>query len=246
MAPKKMSFRPQDKRTVEAQARVTVMKTASDAQQVEARRSTAMGWSGPLPGMNAKRVLDLVLAVPAGILLSFVLFPIAIAVKLDSQGPALYRGRRVGRFGQAFYLLKFRTMVTGADRNGPLVTASGDPRITRLGRFLRRTKLDELPGLWNVVKGDMSLVGPRPENEQSVALYSPEQRKILSIRPGITGLATLKYRHEETLLAAATNLEEAYFRVMQDKLQLDLEYMKRQSIWLDLNILWKTVVVLFQ
>src|ERR1017187_3747063 len=133
------------------------------------------GWSamtsesvciGDQTRIAVKRLLDIALAVPALVLLSPVLVVIAIAVRLESAGNPLYRGRRVGRFGMPFDLIKFRTMVPQADRLGPLVTASGDPRITRLGRLLRRTKLDELPSLWNVVKGDMSLVGPRPENEQ--------------------------------------------------------------------------------
>jgi len=194
----------------------------------------------------AKRLLDIAFAVPALVLLSPVLVVLAIAVRLESAGNPMYRGRRVGRFGRPFQLIKFRTMVADADRAGPLVTASGDPRITRFGRLLRRTKLDELPSLWNVVKGDMSLVGPRPENERSATLYNTEQRKILLLRPGVTSLATLKYRHEEALLASAADLDDAYFRIMQDKLSLELEYMKRQSIWLDLNILCRTVLVLFQ
>jgi lipopolysaccharide/colanic/teichoic acid biosynthesis glycosyltransferase len=202
--------------------------------------------TGDQKRIAVKRLLDIALAVPALAMLSPVLIAIAIAVGLESPGSPLYRGRRVGRFGQPFNMIKFRTMVAEADRVGPHDTASGDPRITRLGRFLRRTKLDELPSLWNVAKGDMSFVGPRPENERSAALYSTEQRNILLMRPGITSLATLKYRHEEALLASAADLDEAYFRIMQDKLRLELEYMNRQSIWLDLNILCRTVLVLFQ
>jgi lipopolysaccharide/colanic/teichoic acid biosynthesis glycosyltransferase len=194
----------------------------------------------------AKRLLDISLAVAALLISAPALVAIAIAVRLDSAGSPLYKGKRVGRFARPFNLIKFRTMVPDADRAGPLVTAAGDPRVTRLGRFLRRTKLDELPSLWNVVKGDMSLVGPRPENERSAALYNADQRAILSMRPGITSFATLKYRHEESLLASALDLDEAYFRIMQDKLGLDLEYMKRQSISLDLKILYRTGLALFQ
>jgi len=196
--------------------------------------------------IDGKRILDLSLAVPALVLLSPVMVVTAVLVKLDSRGGVLYRGRRIGRYGRPFYLIKFRTMVAGADRRGPLVTVAGDPRVTRLGRFLRRTKLDELPSLWNVVKGEMSLVGPRPENEVSVSLYTAEQRRVLSLRPGITSLATIKYRNEEELLAGRPSLDEAYFQIMQDKLSLELEYLRRRSIWLDLKILAQTVLALFR
>ena len=214
------------------------------AGQAELRSESVL--TGDRTQAALKRLLDVAVALPALVLLSPVLVVTAIAVRLESAGNPIYMGRRVGRFGKPFRLIKFRTMVPGADRAGPLVTASGDPRITSLGRFLRRTKLDELPTIWNVIKGDMSLVGPRPENERSAALYNTEQRRILSLRPGITSLATVKYRHEEALLASATDLDEAYFGVMQDKLSLELEYMKRQSIWLDLSILSRTVLALFQ
>lgn len=131
-------------------------------------------------------------------------------------------------------------MVTGADHVGPLITASDDPRVTRIGRFIRRTKLDELPTLWNVLKGDMSLVGPRPENPKSAALYNEKQQQIWRVRPGITSLATIKYRNEEALLASAENLDEKYFEIMQDKLRLELEYVQYRSLWLDASIILRT------
>jgi lipopolysaccharide/colanic/teichoic acid biosynthesis glycosyltransferase len=193
-----------------------------------------------------KRSFDLLLAVPALLLLSPVMALVALLVKLDSQGPALYRGKRVGRFGRTFWLIKFRTMVTGADRAGPLVTGSGDPRITRVGRILRRTKLDELPGLWNVVKGEMSLVGPRPENERSAALYTARQRELLSLLPGITSLATVKYRHEEELLPCGPELDATYYGILQDKLNLELEYLKSRTLLLDVRILCQTALALFR
>jgi lipopolysaccharide/colanic/teichoic acid biosynthesis glycosyltransferase len=193
-----------------------------------------------------KRSLDMVLAGSALVLLLPLLILIALAVCVDSPGNPIYKGRRVGRFGTPFKLVKFRTMVANADRLGPLVTAGGDPRITRLGRILRRTKLDELPSLWNVVAGDMSLVGPRPENERSAALYSAEQRKVLTLRPGLTSLATLKYRHEEALLASAPDMDREYFRIMQDKLNLELQYLRQQTLSLDFKILFKTVYALFK
>ncbi|MBI3732942.1 MAG: sugar transferase [Chloroflexi bacterium] len=158
----------------------------------------------------------------------------------------LYASPRVGKDGRLFNMIKFRTMVVGADRRGPLVTAGDDPRVTRIGRFLRRTKLDELPTLWNVLTGEMSLVGPRPENPQSAALYTEAQKRVLTVRPGITSLATVKYRHEEQLLAGSSDLEAAYFQIMQDKLALELEYADNQSVWLDLQIIFKTFMELFR
>ena len=196
--------------------------------------------------MKSKRMMDALVAAPALILLSPALLLIAAIVKWDSPGPAIYFGRRVGQFGRPFYLLKFRTMVLGADRKGPLITGCNDPRVTRIGHFLRRTKLDELPSFWNVLKGDMSLVGPRPENERSAALYNPEQRQVLNLRPGITSLATLKYRNEEALLPPGPGLEDVYFRIMQDKLSLELEYLSRKTLWLDVSILLQTFAALFR
>jgi lipopolysaccharide/colanic/teichoic acid biosynthesis glycosyltransferase len=196
--------------------------------------------------IDGKRIFDVVLAAPALAALCPVMLLIAAAVRITSPGGAIYKGLRIGRFGRPFRLVKFRTMRLGADASGPLVTGSGDPRVTSCGRFLRRTKLDELPSLWNVVKGDMSLVGPRPENEKAVALYTPQQREILNLRPGITSLATLKYRNEEALLAAGPALEEMYYRIMQDKLTLELTYLRKRSFALDLKILFQTVLALFR
>jgi lipopolysaccharide/colanic/teichoic acid biosynthesis glycosyltransferase len=183
-------------------------------------------------------------AAGALLVLSGPLVGIGALVRLTSPGPALYAARRVGRHGREFRMYKFRSMVVGADQRGPLVTAAGDPRVTRLGRWLRRTKLDELPALWNVLIGEMSLVGPRPENPQAVRLYTDQQRRVLSVRPGLTSLATLKYRHEEDLLAHGPDLERSYFLIMQDKLRLDLDYLARASLLLDLQILAQTVAAL--
>jgi lipopolysaccharide/colanic/teichoic acid biosynthesis glycosyltransferase len=195
--------------------------------------------------MTAKRVFDCCSAAVALVLLLPVIGVIAIAVKLSSPGEAIYRAKRIGRFGRPFYMYKFRSMVTGADRIGPLVTASTDPRITRLGQYLRKTKLDELPSLWNVVLGEMSLVGPRPENERAVERYTDVQRSVLNARPGLTCLAVLKYRDEESLLANSDNLDALYHGIMQDKLALDLEYIARRNFWLDLKILLLTAVAIF-
>ena len=193
-----------------------------------------------------KRAFDL-FAAPVGIvILCPVMGLVAVAIRFTSPGPVFYASRRVGLGGKPFDMVKFRTMVVGADKAGPLVTAGNDPRITPIGRYLRRTKLDELPTLWNVFKGDMSIVGPRPENPQSAALYTEEQKNLWNIRPGITSMATLKYRHEESILASRTDLETTYFQVMQDKLALELAYMKRQSFWFDIQIIFRTLVAVFR
>jgi len=193
-----------------------------------------------------KRAFDVLAAGLGVIVLAPLLAGLAILNRLVSPGPVLYLSPRVGRGGRVFKMVKFRTMVEGADRAGPLVTAGDDPRVTPFGRFLRRAKLDELPALWNVLRGDMSLVGPRPENPRSAALYSPEQQRVWSVRPGLTSLATIKYRHEEDILAGSADLEAAYYRIMQDKLSLEMEYLDRRSFWLDLQIIGTTLKAILQ
>jgi lipopolysaccharide/colanic/teichoic acid biosynthesis glycosyltransferase len=192
----------------------------------------------------AKRALDLLISIPGLILLCPLLLALALWVKLDSRGPVLYRGQRVGQDGSPFLMYKFRTMVLGAERRGPAVTYRDDPRITRAGRFLRRTKLDELPQLLNVLKGEMSLVGPRPEDPAYVALYTPEQRQVLSVKPGITGPTQLEYRDEASMLQGESVDEEYVTRIMPEKLKLDLEYVRQRSLVLDLRILWRTATTL--
>lgn len=188
-----------------------------------------------------KRAFDILVSSVGLIFLFPLLGLVALVIRLTSPGPVFYASTRVGQGGRTFKMLKFRTMVVGADSIGPLITSGDDPRITPLGRYLRGSKIDELPTLWNVLKGDMSIVGPRPENPESARLYTEEQKSIWAIKPGITSLATLKYRHEETVLAEAQDLEATYFQIMQDKLALELEYMKRQSLWLDLQIVFRTL-----
>jgi lipopolysaccharide/colanic/teichoic acid biosynthesis glycosyltransferase len=195
---------------------------------------------------TCKRVLDSSFSLLGLIVLSPVFGLVALAIYLTSPGPTFYASQRVGLGGKMFKMIKFRTMAVGADRQGPLVTAGDDPRITPIGRYLRRTKLDELPTLWNVLKGEMSIVGPRPENPKSAALYDDEQKRVWTVRPGITSLATIKYRHEEDILAGATDLEAAYFQIMQDKLTLELEYLDRRSFWLDLQITFQTIIEIFR
>jgi lipopolysaccharide/colanic/teichoic acid biosynthesis glycosyltransferase len=192
----------------------------------------------------AKRVLDLVISILGLVVLCPLLLLLAIWIKLDSRGPVLYRGKRIGRDGRPFHMYKFRTMVQGAESQGPAVTYRDDPRITKTGRFLRRTKLDELPQLLNVLKGEMSMVGPRPEDPQYVALYTPEQRHVLSVKPGITGPTQLEYRDEASMLQGDSVDEEYVTRIMPAKLKLDLEYVRTRSVPGDLRILWRTAATL--
>jgi lipopolysaccharide/colanic/teichoic acid biosynthesis glycosyltransferase len=191
-----------------------------------------------------KRFLDIVISTYGLIILSPIFLLIAVIIKLYSPGPVFYKARRVGRLGRTFTLYKFRSMVVNADKNGPHVTHAGDNRITPIGRFLRRTKLDELPQLYNVMKGDMSLVGPRPEDPHYVALYTQEQQKVLWIRPGITGAASVEFRNEEQMLKG-DNWEKQYVEeVLPTKLAVDLEYAKKPTVMRDISILVKTVQVL--
>jgi lipopolysaccharide/colanic/teichoic acid biosynthesis glycosyltransferase len=189
-----------------------------------------------------KRLFDL-LASGLGLLLLFPLFLLlALLVKLSSPGPVFYHGLRVGRRGRPFKMLKFRTMVADAEARGLPLTVGGDSRITGVGRFLRNAKLDELPQLWNVLKGEMSLVGPRPEAQKYVDLYTDDQRKVLEIRPGITDPASIKYRNENEILAAAVDPEKAYIaNIMPDKVRLNLSYASRASVLSDLGIIFRTL-----
>ncbi|QNM97361.1 sugar transferase [Chitinimonas koreensis] len=197
--------------------------------------------------MRAKRVFDLLLAVPAALLLLLPMLLIGCAVRLDSPGPALFRQQRIGRHGRPFAILKFRTMRHGAEGQGPAVTAGGDDRITRCGRWLRRHKLDELPQLFNVIGGSMSLVGPRPEVPRYVERYPAASRAlILSVPPGITARAALAYRDEEALLAGADDAERCYLeRVLPAKLALDEDYVRNRSLAGDCRILLDTLLALY-
>jgi lipopolysaccharide/colanic/teichoic acid biosynthesis glycosyltransferase len=182
--------------------------------------------------------------VTAGVvlaLLSPVLGLIAAAIRLDSPGPVLFRATRSGQGGRPFTLYKFRTMQVRQE-HGTRITTHADRRITRLGRLLRPTRLDELPNLWNVLKGEMSLVGPRPEDPRYVELYSDADRAVLTARPGVTSLAALLYRDEERLLVGE-DWERVYVeQVMPAKLAIDRAYVERQSLWLDLKILAATAL----
>jgi lipopolysaccharide/colanic/teichoic acid biosynthesis glycosyltransferase len=156
-----------------------------------------------------KRLFDLVFSVIGLVVLSPLLLLVAMAVKLSSRGSVLFRQQRVGKDGRPFYIVKFRSMVVNAEKAGPSITPDGDPRITRIGRILRKTKMDELPQLWNVLAGEMSFVGPRPEVPVYVARYTAEQRRVLELKPGITDLATLEFRNEEEILREKAEMLKA-------------------------------------
>jgi lipopolysaccharide/colanic/teichoic acid biosynthesis glycosyltransferase len=190
----------------------------------------------------AKRLYDVVFSAGGLLVLSPLFLLIAALVKAADHGPVFYRQRRIGLHGRPFQIWKFRTMVPEADRGGTLVTRDGDARITGIGRILRKTKLDELPQLWNVLKGEMSLVGPRPEVSKYVEQYNSGQRKILNLKPGITDLASLQFRNEELLLRNADNVEEFYLRhCVPRKLQLNLEYADRAGLLSDTWIILQTI-----
>lgn len=189
-----------------------------------------------------KRAFDFSASLAGLIALAPLFALIALAIKLEDHGPILFRQRRVGRFGRTFGMLKFRTMTAGTGSRGPLITVAGDPRVTRTGRFLRGTKLDELPQLFNVLRGDMSLVGPRPEVEKYVELYNPDQRRVLELVPGITDPASIAYRREEDLLAGFADPERAYVeKIMPEKIRLNLEYAASGNMVSDLVVIWRTL-----
>jgi lipopolysaccharide/colanic/teichoic acid biosynthesis glycosyltransferase len=189
-----------------------------------------------------KRALDLMFATAGLILLSPVLGLLACFIKLTSRGPALYRQIRIGKEGRPFQILKFRSMVMQSpDREG-MITVAGDPRVTAIGKVLRRYKIDELPQLWNVVRGEMSLVGPRPELPIYVSGYRPDQRIVLSSRPGITDPASLAYRHEEVLLAEQNDPEQFYrTQILPDKLARNIAYLEKITLRNDICIILKTL-----
>jgi lipopolysaccharide/colanic/teichoic acid biosynthesis glycosyltransferase len=191
----------------------------------------------------AKRVFDFTVALLGLIALLPVFALVAILVKLDSPGPVFFRQERVGRGFRPFFILKFRTMVEDAAQRGKLITAGADPRITRVGNVLRRTKVDELPQLINVLKGDMSLVGPRPEVPRYVEMFRGDYEEILKVRPGITDLASIQYRDEAAVLAAAKDPEHEYItRVLPEKIQLAKQYIPRASFVFDLELILRTLL----
>jgi len=192
--------------------------------------------------MVMKRVVDIVASLGGLVLLSPLFLIVAVTIKINSRGPVFFAQERIGKGFRPFWIYKFRTMVKDAAQRGGALTASGDPRITRVGQILRNTKIDELPQLINVLRGDMSLVGPRPEVRRYVELFRENYKAILSVRPGITDLASLKYRDESAILARSKNPEETYVRrILPDKLVLGEEYVRRSSLGFDLVLICKTL-----
>jgi len=189
-----------------------------------------------------KRVFDLVCAGFGLLLLSPFLGVIALLIRRDG-GPAFYRGERVGLHGRAFRIFKFRSMVIDAEKLGAASTADGDPRITKVGRFLRKAKLDELPQLINVLLGDMSLVGPRPEVRKFTDLYTEEEKVLLELRPGITDWASIWNSDEGALLAGEADPDRAYFeKIRPEKIRLQLKYSRERSFLVDIRIILQTLV----
>lgn len=190
-----------------------------------------------------RRAFDLGVSVAGLLFLSPLLLIAALLVKVSSPGPVLFRQVRVGMGGERFEILKFRTMREDAEAVGGQLTIGDDARVTRIGRFLRKWKLDELPQLINVLKGDMSLVGPRPEVPRYVDLYSPEQRRVLTVRPGITDPASVAFRSESELMALHSEPERYYIEeIMPEKLRLNLEYLGRRTLLSDLRVIFATVL----
>jgi len=196
--------------------------------------------------MNAllKRIFDIVGSAIAILLLLPAMLAIALLVKFDSPGPALFRQRRLGRGERLFEMYKFRTMRIDGAEKGPSIKLLADSRVTHVGRILRRFDLDELPNLFNVLKGDMSIVGPRPEVPKYLQYYTADQKRVFSAKPGLTDLGTLAFRNEATLLAGE-DPEQIYIKeILPRKILLNLEYIRRQSVLCDLGIILRTLVAI--
>ncbi len=189
-----------------------------------------------------KRLVDIILSLMGLLILSPVFAVAALMVKNDSKGPVFFRQERIGRNFKPFMIYKFRTMTAEAGKGGALITVGNDARITRTGRTLRRYKIDELPQLLNVLKGDMSLVGPRPEVREYVELFRPEYAKLLKVRPGITDPASLRYSQEELLLASASDWREDYTgRILPQKITLSMRYVEHHDLLTDFRLIWQTI-----
>jgi lipopolysaccharide/colanic/teichoic acid biosynthesis glycosyltransferase len=189
-----------------------------------------------------KRPLDILFSSAGLLLLSPLLFGLAVRIRMEDGGPIFYRGLRIGLHGQFFRIFKFRTMVVDAERMGGASTADDDPRITRIGKKLRKHKLDELPQLINVFLGDMSLVGPRPEVPHYVNMYTEEEKAILTVRPGITDWASLWNPDEGAILAGSPDPEKTYMeKIRPEKIRLQLKYVRERSFWTDIQIVFLTL-----
>ncbi len=195
----------------------------------------------------AKTALDLFISIIGLILLAPFFILIGVLIKLDSRGSVFYKQERVGKDGKLFKLFKFRTMGIESDKGQAITIGERDPRITKIGFYLRKYKLDELPQLINVSIGTMSLVGPRPELKKFVDMYTDEQRRVIEVKPGITDYASIEFRNENELLAGKEDPIQFYIEeIMPIKLRLNLEYIRDQSFWLDVKIIFKTIFSIFR
>ncbi len=190
-----------------------------------------------------KRFFDIFFSL-LGLIVCFPLFCfVAVLIKLDSNGPMLFAQERIGKDFRPFRIYKFRTMKQDAEKNGPKITVSGDSRVTRVGKLLRKYKIDELPQLFNVLKGDMSFVGPRPEVREYVQLFDADYKKLLSIRPGITDPASIYYVNEEQVLSLSRNWDETYQKkILPEKIKLSLQYVDNHDLMTDLKLIFRTIL----
>ncbi len=194
-------------------------------------------------GKYGKRIFDLVLAIPSIVILSPIFLLCAILIKIETPGPVFFTQERMGRGWKPFRLYKFRTMVKDASRIGPSVTSSNDPRITRVGRILRKLKIDEMPQIINVIKGDMSVIGPRPEVRKYVEAFRNDYEDVLRIKPGMTDYALIAFRNEEEILSKFEDMEEGYLKeVLPKKIELYRKYMEDMSLLTDIKIFFKTIL----
>ena len=195
----------------------------------------------------AKRIFDIIVASLLVVILSPILFLLSILIKIDSPGPVMFRQVRVTTYGKPFRIFKFRTMVNNADKIGTQVTTKGDSRVTRMGKMLRGCRLDELPQLFNVIKGEMSFVGTRPEVEKYVAHYTDEMKATLLMPAGITSRASIEYKDEERLLESAENADEVYIhQVLPEKMKYNLRAIEKFSFWDDIKTMFATVIAVIK
>jgi lipopolysaccharide/colanic/teichoic acid biosynthesis glycosyltransferase len=190
-----------------------------------------------------RRTVDIIVSSLVLILCLPVFLLIVFAIRIDSPGSPIYRGWRIGQNGRRFRMLKFRSMVVNADRGGPVVTSKVDSRITRVGRFIRTTKLDEFPQFWNVFIGDMTLLGPRPESPEIVALYTPEQRRVLTVKPGLTGPSQISCTVDESMAVLSSEAAEKYYiqHILDRRLAIDADYIENRGLLSDLALIGRTL-----
>lgn len=194
-----------------------------------------------------KLLFDFIFSLIGMIILLPLFVVVGLLIKLDSRGPVFYRGVRVGRFGKPFKIYKFRTMVQNAEKLGGSSTPDDDPRLTQVGKFLRKYKLDEAPQLLNVLKGEMSFVGPRPQVPEDVALYTEKEKALLSVRPGITDYASIRFHNEGEILKGSPDPGKTYVeKIRPEKINLGLQYVQTHSLWVDIKIIFLTFKTLFQ